>query len=151
MKLACQLPANVLKSALTYSRVSPAFPNNSVALLPKFCFTAALVYGQPEQHCYELALHFRTFSMIAASNDPDTGSQFPGYVLYQVNTTRVCEYTITQDCLSAHSGDEELCLAMLVTQALSGDKQGFSWSPGAIAGVSIAGRAQGCTDCFDLQ
>ncbi|WIA13591.1 hypothetical protein OEZ85_007157 [Tetradesmus obliquus] len=139
VKLACQLPVDVLKSARTYTRVSPAFPNNTAVLLPRFCFTAALAYGLPDQHCYQDALHFKYFSMISSSNDPDTGSQFPGYVLFQENTTRVCEYTITKECLAAHDGDEELCLAMLVTQALQGNQQGFTWTPGAIAGVSVAG------------
>jgi hypothetical protein len=132
----------VLKSAKTYTRVSPAFPNNSAKLLPNFCFFAALEYGPAVQHCYTDALHFQAFSMISSSNDPDAGSQFPGYVLFQVNTTCVREYTITKDCLAAHGGDEELCLAMLVTQALSGNKQGFAWTPGTIAGVAIAGK--GC-------
>uniref|UniRef100_A0A383WP55 Protein kinase domain-containing protein n=1 Tax=Tetradesmus obliquus TaxID=3088 RepID=A0A383WP55_TETOB len=139
VKLACQLPVDVLKSARTYTRVSSAFPNNTVVLLPRFCFTAALAYGLPEQHCYQDALHFKYFSMISSSNDPDSGSQFPGYVLFQENTTRACEYTITKECLAAHDGDEELCLAMLVTQALQGNQQGFTWTPGAIAGVSVAG------------
>jgi hypothetical protein len=141
VKLACQLPNDVLRSARTYVRVSDAFPNNSASLIPNFCFTAALTYGQRVQHCFKDALHFKTFSLLSASNDPDSGSQFPGYILYQHNTTRACEYTITQECLKQHDGDEELCLAMLVTQALSGNKQGFSWAPGAIAGVAIAGAA----------
>jgi hypothetical protein len=141
VKLACQLPEDVFKSVQTYTRVSDAFPNNSASLIPRFCFTASLVYGQPVPHCFADALHFKAFSLLSASNDPDSGSQFPGYILYQQNTTRVCEYTITQECLAQQDGDEELCLAMLVTQALSGNKQGFSWSPGAIAGVAIAGAA----------
>jgi hypothetical protein len=143
VKLACQLPADVLKSARAYARVSDAFPNNSATLLPQFCFTAALTAGPPLPHCFDDALHFKAFSLVAASNDPDSGGQFPGYVLFQQNTTRICEYTITKQCLAQHDGDEELCLAMLVTQAMSSldtNKPGFSWSPGAIAGVAIAGR-----------
>ncbi|KAF6251428.1 hypothetical protein COO60DRAFT_620396 [Scenedesmus sp. NREL 46B-D3] len=91
VKLACQLPADVLRSARTYTPVSAAYPNNSVALIPEFCFTAALNYGEPAEHCFNDAVHFQTFSLISASNDPDAGGQYPGYVLYQQNTTRVCE------------------------------------------------------------
>eukprot|EP00882_Tetradesmus_deserticola_P013577 GHRQ01014414.1.p1 GENE.GHRQ01014414.1~~GHRQ01014414.1.p1 ORF type:complete len:380 (+),score=89.24 GHRQ01014414.1:383-1522(+) len=141
IKLACQIPKDVLKSARTYARVSPAFPENQVMLMPEFCFTAALQYNQVMQHCYRDALHFQDFSLISATNDPDSGSQFPGYVLYQQNTTRVCEATITPQCLAEHDGDEGLCLAILVTEALSGGRGGFVWSPGAIAGVTIAGAA----------
>lgn len=66
--------------------------------------------------------------------------QYPGYVLFQENTSRVCQATITQQCLDQNNGDEDLCLVMLIAATLNNQGSGgVIWTPGAIAGVAIAG------------
>jgi hypothetical protein len=148
VKPACQLPADVLKSAQSFQRISPVFPENSVSLLPKLCFYAALKSPEPQQQCFTNALQLEQFSLMAAYNDPDKGSQYPGYILYHDNVTRVCLNTVTQKCLQESNGDEELCMAMIVaasgiigqpTKQEDGQNGGFYWSPGAVAGIAIAG------------
>jgi len=147
VKPACQLPGDVLRSAQSFQRVSPMYPPNTVELVPRLCFTAALSGPEPQLNCFQDVLQFEHFSMLAAYNDPDKGSQYPGYVLYQENTTRVCQNTITRQCLDDSNGDEELCMAMLVAatgltsqSSKPSDKSGaVSWSPGIVAGVAISG------------
>lgn len=150
VKPACQLPTDVLRSAQSFQRISPAFPNNEVSLLPKFCFTAALSSPEPQQQCFTNALQMTHFSIMAVYNDPDKGSQFPGYSLYHDNVTRVCQSTITKKCLEDTNGDEELCMALLVAASgIAGQPSrqtgpgggGYHWSPGAAAGVAIAGQS----------
>jgi hypothetical protein len=152
VKPACQLASDVYVSAQTFKRVSPAFPPNNVTMLPKYCFNAALTTPEPSQNCFVDALHFETFSLVASYYDPDKGSPYPGYILFQINTTRVCQATITKQCLQESNGDEELCMAMLVAAAgttgvptkNSGYKGGSgTWSPGAAAGIAVAGERTG--------
>jgi hypothetical protein len=148
VKPACQLAADVFKAAQSFQRISPAFPVNSVRLLPKFCFFAALNSPEPQQQCFTDALQLEHFSLLAAYNDPDKGTQYPGYVLYHDNVTRVCLNTVTQQCLQESNGDEELCMSMIVaasgiigqpTKQGQGQHGGFSWSPGTAAAIAIAG------------
>lgn len=148
VKPACQQAADVLKSAQSFPRISPAYPENTVRLLPKFCIYAALNSPEPQQQCFTDALQLEHFSLMAVYNDPDKGSQYPGYVLYHDNVTRVCQNTVSQKCLQESNGDEELCMAMIVaasgiigqpTRQGGGQYGGFYWSPGAAAGIAIAG------------
>jgi hypothetical protein len=154
VKPACQLPSDVFVSAQSFKRVSPAFPPNTVTMLPKYCFNAALTSPEVQQNCFTDALHFENFSLLASYNDPDKGSPYPGYILFQQNTTRVCQATITKQCLQESNGDEELCMAMLVASAglagapskgVSHSGGSSSWSPGAAAGVAIAGGLAGAS------
>jgi hypothetical protein len=148
VKPACQLASDVLASAQRFQRISPAFPENSVSLVPRFCFSAALKTAEPQQQCFTDALHMQHFSMLAALRDPDKGSQYHGYVMYHDNVTRVCQATISPKCVADTNGDEELCMAMLVTSAgipgqpsksAFGQGGGYSWTPGAAAAVAVAG------------
>lgn len=153
VKPACQLPTDVLKAAQSFQRYSPAYPPNSLRLVPKFCFTAAISTPDPQPHCFTDALQFDSFSLLTAYNDPDKGSQYPGYVLYQENTTRVCQATISRDCLEQSGGDDELCMAMLVaasgiigqpSRQAAASSGSFRWSPGTAAAVAVAGEGAGC-------
>lgn len=158
VKPACPLATDVLRSAQSFQRVSRAFPPNVVQMVPQFCFNAALGGPEPTLQCFPDALYFEHFSLLAAYNDPDKGSQYPGYILYQENTTRVCVDTVTPECLKDSNGDEELCIAMLVASkglagqsgsrsgAGGGDGRGGSgsgiiWNPGAVAGIAVAGAS----------
>lgn len=155
IKPACQLPADVLRSAQGFTRHSPAYPPNAVRLIPKVCFTAALTSPDPQQHCFTDALKFDSFSLLAAYNDPDKGSQYPGYVLFQANTTRVCQAVVSRECLEQSNGDEELCMAMLIAASgigtapnkASSSGGSFGWSPGTAAAVAVAGEGRGCRRC----
>lgn len=157
VKPACQQPADVLKATQSFPRYSPAFPPNSVHLVPKLCFNAAISTPDPQPFCFNDVLQFDHFSLLAVYNDPDKGSQYPGYIFYQQNTTRVCQSTISPECLRESNGDEELCMAMLVAasgitgrsaQSGASGSGSFSWSPGVIAAVAVAGeglaRSAGC-------
>jgi hypothetical protein len=147
VKPACQPAQDVLLSAQSFARVSDAFPPNTISLLDSFCFTATVSGPEPQRQCYEDALHADHFSFLASYQDPDKGSQFPGYVLYMANVTRVCINTISQQCLQDTNGDEELCMAMLVASGPSSQlgkpkeakSGGTVWTHGAVAGVAVAG------------
>lgn len=151
VKPACQLPSDVLQSAQSFERVSAAYPENAVSLVPRFCFVAALKSAEPQQQCFNDALHMEHFSMLAALSDPDKGSQYHGYVLYHDNVTRVCQATISPKCVAENNGDEELCMAMLVassgitgqpSKGPGGQGGGYTWSPAAAAAVAVAGGRQ---------
>eukprot|EP00775_Hariotina_reticulata_P006955 gene6955-7171_t len=101
IKLACQLPTDALASASSYKTL-PGFPNNSVILWDEYCVDAAITQAKPTQHCFQNVLHFANFTLLATNNDPDRGNQFPGYIIYQRNTTRACQSTITLQCLQDH-------------------------------------------------
>jgi hypothetical protein len=154
VKLACQASQDVVASARSFKRASPAFPPNAVTLVPHVCFSAATRGAGRELTCYDDAIRFSAFSTLMANNEPDKGSQSPGYVLFQVNTTRVCQNFITQQCLQDHNDDEELCMAMLIAAARrggggaamrEGPAGGSFWTPGAVAGVALAGGCGGGT------
>jgi hypothetical protein len=138
IKLACQLPAVAFASASSYKAL-PGFPNNSVAMRDDYCIDAAINQPTPARHCFQDALHFSSFAMLASTNDPDGGNQYPGYILYQQNTTRVCQSIVSEQCLQEHAWDEELCLAMLIAASTRGS-DAYVWTAGAIAGVAIAGE-----------
>lgn len=151
VKPACQLPSDVLQSAQSFQRVSAAFPQNVVSLVPRFCFNAALKSAEPQQQCFNDALYMEHFSMLAALSDPDKGSQYHGYVMYHNNVTRVCQATISPKCVTDNNEDEELCMAMLIassgiigqpSKAAGGQGGGYIWSPGAAAAVAVAGGRQ---------
>jgi hypothetical protein len=120
-----------------------------VSLVPRLCLTAALSGPVATQNCFDNSLRFTTFSTVMAANDPDRGSQYPGYVLFQQNTTRVCQNFITPQCLADHSDDEEVCMAMLVAAVsdLGGplSRRGGSGVPRGLTPAGAAGVAVGAS------
>lgn len=75
-------------------------------------------------------------AFLVRNTDPDAGFSWPGYVLYMVNTTRVCSYYISNQCYASFGQDT--CIAEALDRLLN-DTQSFQWTPGAIAGVATAG------------
>lgn len=144
VKPACQLPSDVLRSAQSFSRVSPAYPPNDVRMIPKLCMSAALDSSVPQPYCFLDVLQFNYFSLLAAYNDPDKGTQYPGYILYQENTTRVCQSTISAECMQKNNNDEELCMAVLLAATSLTGAQGETGhgraglSPSVAAGIAVA-------------
>lgn len=131
-KLVCNPIDASLQSARSFRQL-PNFPPNNVSTLDGMCVVSPSWEGQT---CYTDSLHFQDFAFLVQHADPDSGNSWPGYVLYMHNTTRVCDYYISAACIAASGGDT--CIAQMLDAIVNGTR-GFMWTPGAIAGVAVAG------------
>jgi hypothetical protein len=120
---------------------TPALPCLLSAAACWVSFCIALDHRNPanwtQQVCYEESIHFTSMAFLVRNTDPDAGFSWPGYILYMTNTSRVCDYYITNECYS--SLGQDTCIADLLNNLLNGTSSGFEWTPGAIAGVAAAG------------
>lgn len=88
------------------------------------------------QVCYDDSVHFQSMAVLLRKTDPGAGYSWPGYVLYMVNVTRVCDNYISGDCIATSGQDS--CIADLLDRLLNGTLSSV-WRPRAIAGVAVAG------------
>ncbi|WIA13330.1 hypothetical protein OEZ85_006913 [Tetradesmus obliquus] len=130
-KLVCNPIDQALTSAKSFSNY-PGFPPNNVTMLNDICIFAP---NWTDQVCFDDSVHFGSMAFLVRNTDPDAGFSWPGYVLYMVNTTRVCSYYISNQCYASFGQDT--CIAEALNRLLN-DTQSFQWTPGAIAGVATA-------------
>ncbi|WIA33471.1 hypothetical protein OEZ86_006600 [Tetradesmus obliquus] len=130
-KLVCNPIDQALTSAKSFSNY-PGFPPNNVTMLNDVCIFAP---NWTDQVCFDDSVHFGSMAFLVRNTDPDAGFSWPGYVLYMVNTTRVCSYYISNKCYASFGQDT--CIAEALNRLLN-DTRTFQWTPGAIAGVATA-------------
>uniref|UniRef100_A0A383VBX5 Protein kinase domain-containing protein n=1 Tax=Tetradesmus obliquus TaxID=3088 RepID=A0A383VBX5_TETOB len=130
-KLVCNPIDQALTSAKSFSNY-PGFPPNNITMLNDICIFAP---NWTDQVCFDDSVHFGSMAFLVRNTDPDAGFSWPGYVLYMVNTTRVCSYYISNQCYASFGQDT--CIAEALNRLLN-DTQTFQWTPGAIAGVATA-------------
>eukprot|EP00878_Enallax_costatus_P027605 GHUV01029739.1.p1 GENE.GHUV01029739.1~~GHUV01029739.1.p1 ORF type:complete len:319 (+),score=80.47 GHUV01029739.1:267-1223(+) len=132
VKLVCNPIQDAVASAATFQSFPP-WPPNNVSIQPNTC----TMNSNWQPVCYQDSLYFEDFTTAVTASDPEAGINYGGYVLHMHNTTRVCDNYITAQCMQQLGMDT--CTAQLLDQLFNGTKSHKFWTPGAIAGIAVAG------------
>ncbi|KAF6260605.1 hypothetical protein COO60DRAFT_1700220 [Scenedesmus sp. NREL 46B-D3] len=130
-KMVCIPIDQAYNSAESFGDV-PGFPLNNISIIDNICVLAP---NWTDQVCYDDSVHFQSMAVLLRKTDPGAGYSWPGYVLYMVNVTRVCDNYISGDCIATSGQDS--CIADLLDRLLNGTLSSV-WRPRAIAGVAVA-------------
>lgn len=144
VKFVCNPVQDALDSTRTYTSFPP-WPPNKVSLQSNICIRNP----EWESVCYQDNLLFENFTFLVSRSDPEAGFDYGGYVLHMNNTTRVCDYLVTEQCMDQYGLDT--CMAQLLDEVINGTQTHTLWTKGAIAGVAVAGRQWDCSTVQQIQ